>query len=103
MLREWKLDCVMMTGDGKIQEAQSISFNFEEDVLVIPLVDNDERYNPEIARQQEEMRRQREAEKHTREYKRKKKLEREKNPTRAMKKRDLQKRIEEEEWDYDDR
>ena len=97
MLREFKLNCVMMTGDGQVQEAQSISFNFGEDVLVIPLYDNDERHNPEIARQQAE---ERERAKHTKEYKKKKKYERLQNPTRAMKKRELQKMIEEEEdWD----
>ena len=37
MLREFKLNCVMMTGNGQIQEAKSISFDFGEDVLVIPL------------------------------------------------------------------
>ncbi|MGN1327605.1 MAG: hypothetical protein ACI4VQ_06005 [Clostridia bacterium] len=97
MLREFKLNCVMMTGDGQVQEAQSISFNFGEDVLVIPLYDNNERYNPEVARQQAE---EREKVKHTKEYKKKKKYERLQNPTRAMKKRELQKMIEEEEeWD----
>ena len=97
MLREFKLNCVMMTGDGQVQEAQSISFNFGEDVLVIPLYDNDERYNPEVARQQAE---EREKAKHTKEYKKKKKYERLQNPTRAMKKRELQRMIEEEEdWD----
>lgn len=97
MLREFKLNCVMMTGDGQVQEAQSISFNFGEDVLVIPLYDNDERHNPEIARQQAE---ERERAKHTKEYKKKKKYERLQNPTRAMKKRELQRMIEEEEdWD----
>lgn len=97
MLREFKLNCVMMTGDGQVQEAQSISFNFGEDVLVIPLYDNDERHNPEIARRQAE---ERERAKHTKEYKKKKKYERLQNPTRAMKKRELQRMIEEEEdWD----
>ena len=97
MLREFKLNCVMMTGDGQVQEAQSISFNFGEDVLVIPLYDNDEKHNPEVARQQAE---EREKAKHTREYKKKKKYERLQNPTRAMKKRELQRMIEEEEdWD----
>ena len=97
MLREFKLNCVMMTGDGQVQEEQSISFNFGEDVLVIPLYDNDERYNPEVARQQAE---EREKAKHTKEYKKKKKYERLQNPTRAMKKRELQRMIEEEEdWD----
>ena len=97
MLREFKLNCVMMTGDGQVQEAQSISFNFGEDVLVIPLYDNDERHNPEVARQQAE---KREKAKHTKEYKKKKKYERLQNPTRAMKKRELQRMIEEEEdWD----
>ena len=97
MLREFKLNCVMMTGDGQVQEAQSISFNFGEDVLVIPLYDNDERHNPEVARQQAE---EREKAKHTKEYKKKKKYERLQNPTRAMKKQELQKMIEEEEdWD----
>lgn len=97
MLREFKLNCVMMTGDGQVQEAQSISFNFGEDVLVIPLYDNDERHNPEVARQQAE---EREKAKHTKEYKKKKKYERLQNPTRAMKKRELQRMIEEEEdWD----
>ena len=97
MLREFKLNCIMMTGDGQVQEAQSISFNFGEDVLVIPLYDNDERHNPEVARQQAE---ERERAKHTKEYKKKKKYERLQNPTRAMKKRELQKMIEEEEdWD----
>ena len=97
MLREFKLNCVMMTGDGQVQEAQSISFNFGEDVLVIPLYDNDERHNPEVARQQAE---ERERAKHTKEYKKKKKYERLQNPTRAMKKRELQRIIEEEEdWD----
>ena len=97
MLREFKLSCVMMTGDGQVQEAQSISFNFGEDVLVIPLYDNDERHNPEVARQQAE---EREKAKHTKEYKKKKKYERLQNPTRAMKKRELQRMIEEEEdWD----
>ena len=94
MLREFKLNCVMMTGDGQVQEAQSISFNFGEDVLVIPLYDNDERHNPEVARQQAE---EREKTKHTKEYKKKKKYERLQNPTRAMKKRELQRMIEEEE------
>ena len=94
MLREFKLNCVMMTGDGQVQEAQSISFNFGEDVLVIPLY---ERHNPEVARQQAE---EREKAKHTKEYKKKKKYERLQNPTRAMKKRELQRMIEEEEdWD----
>ena len=97
MLREFKLNCVMMTGDGQVQEAQSISFNFGEDVLVIPLYDNDERHNPEVARQEAE---ERERAKHTKEYKKKKKYERLQNPTRAMKKRELQRMIEEEEdWD----
>ena len=97
MLREFKLNCIMMTGDGQVQEAQSISFNFGEDVLVIPLYDNDERHNPEVARQQAE---ERERAKHTKEYKKKKKYERLQNPTRAMKKRELQRMIEEEEdWD----
>ena len=97
MLREFKLNCVMMTGDGQVQEAQSISFNFGEDVLVIPLYDNDERHNPEVARQQAE---ERERAKHTKDYKKKKKYERLQNPTRAMKKRELQRMIEEEEdWD----
>ena len=97
MLREFKLNCVMMTGDGQVQEAQSISFNFGEDVLVIPLYDNDERHNPEVARQQAE---EREKAKHTKDYKKKKKYERLQNPTRAMKKRELQKMIkEEEDWD----
>ena len=97
MLREFKLNCIMMTGDGQVQEAQSISFNFGEDVLVIPLYDNDERHNPEVARQQAE---EREKAKHTKEYKKKKKYERLQNPTRAMKKRELQRMIEEEEdWD----
>ena len=94
MLREFKLNCVMMTGDGQIQEAKSISFDFGEDVLVIPLYDNDERHNPEIARQQAKERRK------TPEYKKQKKYERHKNPTRAMKKRELQQMIEEEdEWE----
>ena len=97
MLREFKLNCVMMTDDGQVQEAQSISFNFGEDVLVIPLYDNDERHNPEVARQQVE---ERERAKHTKDYKKKKKYERLQNPTRAMKKRELQKMIkEEEDWD----
>ena len=97
MLREFKLNCVMMTGDGQVQEAQSISFNFGEDVLVIPLYDNDEKHNPEVARQQAE---ERERAKHTKDYKKKKKYERLQNPTRAMKKRELQKMIkEEEDWD----
>lgn len=97
MLREFKLNCVMMTSDGQVQEAQSISFNFGEDVLVIPLYDNNEKHNPEIARQQAE---ERERIKHTKEYKKKKKYERLQNPTRAMKKQELQKMIEEEEdWD----
>ena len=97
MLREFKLNCIMMTGDGQVQEAQSISFNFGEDVLVIPLYDNDERHNPEVARQQAG---EREKAKHTKEYKKKKKYERLQNPTRAMKKRELQRMIEEEEdWD----
>lgn len=94
MLREFKLNCVMMTGDGQVQEAQSISFNFGEDVLVIPLYDNDEKHNPEVARQQAE---EKEKAKHTKEYKKKKKYERLQNPTRAMKKRELQRMIEEEE------
>ena len=94
MLREFKLNCVMMTGDGQIQEAKSISFDFGKDVLVIPLYDNDERHNPEIARQQAKERRK------TSEYKKQKKYERHKNPTRAMKKRELQQMIEEEdEWE----
>lgn len=97
MLREFKLNCVMMTGNGQVQEAQSISFDFGEDVLIIPLYDNDEKHNPEVARQQAE---ERERAKHTKEYKKKKKYERLQNPTRAMKKRELQRMIEEEEdWD----
>lgn len=94
MLREFKLNCIMMTGDGQVQEAQSISFNFGEDVLTIPLYDNNERYNPEVARQQSEER------KKTIEQKKKEKYSKHKNPTRAMKKRELQQLIEEEdEWE----
>lgn len=97
MIRDFKLNCVVMTGNGEVQEAKSISFDFEEDVLVIPLVDNDERHNPEIARQQAA---EREAKRHTEEYKKRKKYERLKNPTRAMKKKELQQMIEEEEeWE----
>lgn len=98
MLKEFKLNCIMMTGDGQVQEAKSISFDFGEDVLVIPLVDNDEKHNPEVARQQAA---EREAKKHSKEYKRKKKYERFKNPTRAMKKRELQQMIEEEEEEWE--
>lgn len=105
MLREFKLGCVIMTGDGKIQEAKSISFNFEDDVLVIPLYDNDEKHNPDIAKEQaREKAFQRQEEvaeiKRTKSYKKKKKYERYKNPTRAMKKKELQQMIEEEEgWE----
>ena len=98
MLREFKLNCVMMNGDGQVKKKKSISFNFEEDVLVIPLVDNNERHNPEVARQQAA---EREAKKHSKEYKKKKKYERFKNPTRAMKKRELQQMIEEEEEEWE--
>lgn len=97
MLREFKLNCVVMTGNGEVQEAKSISFDLGEDVLEIPLYDNDEKHNPEIARQQAA---EREAKRHTDEYKKKKKYERLKNPTRAMKKKELQQMIEEEEeWE----
>lgn len=105
MLRQFKLNCVMMTGNGEIQEAKSISFNFDGDVLVIPLYDNTPECNPEIARQQAEERRiqaeqarqEDEERRRTSEYKKQKKYERHKNPTRAMKKRELQQMIEEEE------
>lgn len=94
MLKEFKLNCVMMTGDGQVQEAQSISFDFGKDVLVIPLYDNDERHNPEVAKQQEIDRRK------TQEQKKNAKYKKYKNPTRAMKKRELQQLIEEEEeWE----
>lgn len=109
MFREFKLNCVMMTGAGEIQQAQSISFNFGEDVLVIPLYDNTPESNPEVARQQaeerrriaEEARQKDEERRKSPEYKKKKKYERMKNPTRAMKKQDLKRRIEEEEeWEH---
>lgn len=105
MLRDFKLNCLMMTGNGEVQQAQSISFNFGEDVLVIPLHDNTPECNPEIAKEQAIERariRQEEVDeiKRSKEYKQAKKYERHKNPTRAMKKRDLQKRIkEEEDWE----
>lgn len=105
MLREFKMNCVMMTGDGQIQQAQSISIDFGDDVLIIPLEDNTPECNPEIAKQQAReraLRRQEEIDeiKRSKEYKQSKKYDRLKNPTRAMKKRDLQKRIEEEEgWE----
>lgn len=98
MLREFKLNCIMMTGDGQVQEAKSISFDFGEDVLVIPLVDNDEKHNPEVARQQAA---EREEKKRSKEYKKRKKYERLKNPTRAMKKKELQQIIEEEEEEWE--
>lgn len=98
MLRDFKLNCIIVTGNKEIQEAQSISFDLEGDFLEIPLFDNDEKYNPEIARQQAV---EREAEKHSKEYKKRKKYERFKNPTRAMKKRELQQMIEEEEEEWE--
>ena len=107
MLREFKLNCVIMTGEGKIQQAQSISVDFGSDVLVIPLYDNTPKYNPEVAKEQARERARRRLEevaeiKRSREYKQDQKYERYKNPTRAMNKQDLQKRIrEEEEWETD--
>ena len=97
MLRDFKLNCIVVKGNGEVENAKSISFDLSEDVLEIPLFDNDEKHNPEIARQQAA---EREAKRHTEEYKRKKKYERLKNPTRAMKKKELQRMIEEEEeWE----
>lgn len=97
MIRDFKLNCVMVTGDGKVQEAQSISFNFKEDVLTIPLVDNDEYHNPEIAKRQ---RLERERQLKLKEDKLKEKGNRLKHKTRAVEKRELQQMIkEEEEWE----
>ena len=105
MLREFKMNCYLTTGDGQIQQAQSITINFGEDVIVIPLEDNTPEYNPELAKQQARDRaiqrmEELEERKRTKEYKQAKKYERLKNPTRAMKKRDLQRMIDEEEgWE----
>lgn len=112
MLRQFKLNCVMMTGNGEVQEAKSISFDFGGDVLVIPLHDNTPESNPEIAKQQAEERRRQaeqarqedEERRRSPEFKKQQKYDRYKNPTRAMKKRELQQMIdevgeEEEEWE----
>lgn len=90
MIRQFKLNLIVMTGDGQIQDSQSITLDFNEEEVVetIPVYDNDELCNPEIAKQ-------RKGEK----QKKKEKYERHKNPTRAMKKRELQQIISEEEDD----
>ena len=81
MLREFKINCLAMRGDGEMVAAQQISFKESdfEDAIVIPVYDN----TPEI------------------QEKRKKnaKYNRLKNPTRAMRKQELQQLIDEEEWD----
>lgn len=96
ILREFKLNYVLMSGDKKIRDAGTIDldFNMGNDVITIPAYDDDEEHNIEIARAQAEARRK------NKDYKKSQKYKKYKNPTRAMKKQELQKIIrEEEEWE----
>lgn len=94
MFREFKLNCIAMTGGGEVKDSKSISFSFGENDLIIPVYDDDEKCNPKIAEQQEIDRRK------TQEQKKKEKYKKYKNPTRAMKKRELKQLVEEEEeWE----
>ena len=88
MIREFKINCAIITGEGEIIDSQSITFDFqtEEPIMTIPVYDNDELCNPNTIQQRK-----------TEKQKRKEKYERHKNPTRAMKKKELQQIIEEEE------
>ncbi len=85
MLREFKMNCVTMKGDGTTLDASSITLDFEglrqappHEVITIPVYDNENK----------------------KEKNRSAKLEKHRNPTRAMKKRELQELIREEE-DYE--
>lgn len=81
MLREFKINCLIMKGSGEAVSAQQISFKEDDfdNAIVIPIYNN----TPEI------------------QEKRKKnaKYNRLKNPTRAMKKQELRQLIDEEELD----
>ena len=89
MIREFKLGYAIISDSG-IKDAGAIQLDFEvadEDILTIQVFDGGK---DEYLQQQEQRK------------KKKEKYQRLKNPTRAMKKRELQKLVEEEEWDYDE-
>ena len=90
MLREFKLNFGIISGTGEMEEAKSLEVSFGEfgeDYLEIDVFDCDEEV---LAKRQRQM------------NNRKEKRQRLQNPTRAMKKRELQKIVEEEfdeEWE----
>ena len=81
MLREFKVNFIMMQGDGKVLDSGSIEPEPAQEYIVIPVYNN----TPE-----------QEAER-----KKRLKAKRLKNPSRAMKKQELRKIIEEEENEID--
>ena len=81
MLREFKVNFIMMQGDGKVLDSGSFEPEPAQEYIVIPVYNN----TPE-----------QEAER-----KKRLKAKRLKNPSRAMKKQELRKIIEEEENEID--
>lgn len=81
MLREFKVNFVMMQGNGEILDSGSFEPEPASEYIVIPVYDNTPEQNEE--------------------RKRKAKAKRLKNPTRAMKKQELKRLIEEEENEID--
>lgn len=81
MLREFKVNFVMMQGNGEILDSGSFKPEPASEYIVIPVYNNTPEQNEE--------------------RKRKAKVKRLKNPTRAMKKQELRRLIEEEENEID--
>lgn len=81
MLREFKVNFVMMQGNGEILDSGSFKSEFASEYIVIPVYDNTPEQNEE--------------------RKKRAKAKRLKNPTRAMKKQELKRLIEEEENEID--
>lgn len=81
MLRDFKINCIAMSGNGEIQNSCSIETNFDEDFLEIELYEDTEECNINLARKKQN-----------------EKYKKYKNPTRAMRKEEL-KRIIDEEWE----
>lgn len=81
MLREFKVNFVMMQGNGEILDSGSFEPESASEYIVIPVYDNTPEQNEE--------------------RKKRAKAKRLKNPTRAMKKQELKRLIEEEENEID--
>lgn len=86
MIREFKMGFGIMSGTGEILEAQvvDLDFNIGEDCVTIEAFDCTREEFEEMQRKSKNKR---------------EKIQKLKNPTRAMKKRELQELIDEEDWE----